>query len=558
MLQLPNVHVDKSVDGAKVSGGIQTGATYVDTTIAANNCSTCHSGDYDGWMQTPHAEAWPTLMNSGHASDSCKPCHSAGAGEPSIFPSTGLNVTTNLPTYLQNVTCQTCHGPASNHIAAPSDTTAKQENITMILSASLCGSCHNAGGNISSDHHPTYDEWQLSGHNTSAAIQAAVGSNPACLNCHDAWNEIQMLETNTTRTTVRSAGEDAPVTLEISCPVCHDPHGPGSGYAQLRVPVDQLCQKCHTQGDAAPGVAVHHPQAEVRNGSAGVVVGIPTSDFMPSVPCADCHMATNNAGLPNHTFMPNTAACVSCHSTGEFPDNATAQAYIDMIAARTNENLAVVSPLVTQAGSLVKQMAGNRSDVLTTYRGQYNVSLYDHDVVSNDMSSGNHNPGLTMALLNDSLAKANAVIANLTPPDKITGITATPSGSDKIVVSWTASTATDFAKYRIYVLTSSATNITSSTWVVEITDKATANYTVENQKAGTYYVYVTAVDSNGNEITNTVTGNAVTLQAKSTGLSAEILAGIIILIAAIVIVAAAVMMRRRKGEEPKEPEKKEE
>ncbi len=557
MLQLPNVHVDKSADGARVAGGIQAGATYVNTTDPSYNCSLCHSTEYNGWMQTPHAVAWPALMSSGHASNSCKPCHSAGAGQPSIFPTTGLNVTTNLPTYLQNVTCQTCHGPASNHINA-TDPASRQENITMILSSSLCGSCHNAGGNISSTHHPTYDEWQLSGHNTSAAIQAAVGSNPSCSNCHDAWNEIQMLETNTTRTTLRSAGEDAPLTLEISCPVCHDPHGPGSGYAQLRVPVDQLCQRCHNQQGAAPGKAVHHPQAEVRNGTAGIVVGIPTIDFMPSVPCADCHMATNNAGLPNHTFMPNTAACVSCHSTDQFPDNASAQAYIDMIAARTNENLTVVTPLVNQAGSLVKQMAGNRSDVLNTYRGQYNISVYDHDVVSNDLSSGNHNPGLTSALLNDSLAKANSVIANLTPPDKITGITVTASGSDKIVITWTATTATDFAKYRIYVLTSSATNITSSTSVVELTDKATVNYTLENQKAGTYYVYVTAVDTNGNEITNTVSGTAVTLQAKSAGLSTELLAGIIILIAAIVIVAAAVMMRRRKGEEPKEPENKEE
>lgn len=563
MLQLPSNHVEKSADGVRVSGGVQTGATYVNTTMPVNDCSGCHDTQWAGWSVTKHAWAWPDLLNTTHDAgygQVCEPCHATGAGVPSIYPATGYNVTTNGPTYLQNVTCQTCHGPGSNHIAASiSDPAAKRENISLVLNASLCGSCHNAGGNISSAHHPTYDEWQLSGHNTSAAIQAAVGSNPQCANCHDAWDAIQHIETGTYRTQLRLAGEDAPLTLQISCPVCHDPHSLGSANTQLRLPADQICQQCHNQQGAAPGKPVHHPQAEVRNNTAGYLTDRTGLTYMPGMACSKCHMAENNAGLPNHTFMPNPYACVTCHGAPDFPDNATAQAYIDLVAARTVSNITAVQPFVDNAAGLVTQMAGNRSDVLSTYRNEYNISTYNLATVVNDKSSGNHNPGLTMALMNDSLLRANAVIANLTPPDKVTGIGATASGSDKIEISWTASAATDFAKYRIYVLSSSKTNITSNTWVKELSDKATVNYTVEDLEAGTYYVYVTAVDTNGNEITNTVAGTAVILHAKEKGgISTEILAGIVILVAAIVILAAAVMMRKRKGQEPETPVKKEE
>jgi hypothetical protein len=157
-----------------------------------------------------------------------------------------------------------------------------------------------------------------------------------------------------------------------------------------------------------------------------------------------------------------------------------------------------------------------------------------------------------------------SVIANLTAPDKVSGVTVTAGeGGSAIVINWTASNATDFAKYRLYVLTTSTGNLTSVNWTHEINSASTTNYTVEGLDFDTYYVYVTAVDTNGNEITNPLTGKSVTLSEEEEepdggGISAEILAGIVILVAAIVILIAALMMRKKKGPEPAEPEKTEE
>jgi len=371
------------------------------------------------------------------------------------------------------------------------------------------------------------------------------------------------VQTGTYRTDLRLAGEDAPLTWEISCAVCHDPHSLGSAETQLRLPADQICQRCHTQQDAAPGKAVHHPQAEVRNNTAGYLTDRTGLEYMAGMACSKCHMAENNAGLPNHTFDPNPYACVTCHGSPEFPDNATANAYIGMIRARTVENITATQPLVDQAEALVEQMMGNRSDVLTTYRNVYNISVYNLDTITSDKSNGNHNPGLAVALLNDSLAKAKSVIGNLTPPERVSGVTVV-AGDDgvSIVITWSASNATDFAKYRLYVLSTSKTNLTADTWVHEVTTQATTTYTVENLAFGTYYVYVTAVDANGNEITNPLTSKSITLaeeeEPEGGGISAEILAGIVILAAAIVIVVAALLMRKRKGSEPAETQKKEE
>jgi predicted CXXCH cytochrome family protein len=439
----------------------------------------------------------------------------------------------------------------------------KQQNIALILNSSLCGSCHNAGGNISSNHHPTYDEWAISGHNSSG-LPSYVKSNANCSGCHDAWNAIQHLETGTLRTEFRLAGEDAPLTWEISCVVCHDPHSLGTANTQLRLPVDQLCQKCHTQEDAEPGQAVHHPQAEVRNNTAGYLVDRTGLTYMDGMACSECHMPINAAGLPNHTFDPNPWSCVTCHGAPDYPDNASALAYIGMIRSRTVENVTAIQPLVDQAEALVQQMSGNRSGVLSAYRNEFNISLFNIDTVIGDKSNGNHNPELVAALLNDSRARAISAIENLTPPDKITGVTVV-AGEDgvSIVITWTASSAADFAKYRLYVLSTSKTDIINDTWSLEVTDKATVTANVTGLSEGTYYVYVTAVDADGNEITNTLAGTSVVLEEEEEPedegwLTSEVLAGIAILAAIVVIVAAVLMMRKRKGSGPAETETKKE
>lgn len=482
-------------------------ATYVDM-YNDFNCSGCHEDNWNGWALTKHANAWPDLM-AGFNQSTCEPCHATGAGVPSIYPSTGYDPATDGPTYLQNVTCQACHGPASGHEDA-SGATEKRATIGLVTNSSLCGSCHYSTAGLSGEHHPTYNEWEVSGHNTSQRLPSYV-KRAECSNCHEAWNIIEYLESGVEKTVIRESGEDAPVTWEIACASCHDPHSMGAGGTQLRLPVEEICAACHNAGGAVPGTAPHHPMAEMRNNTAGAGIVRTGLEYMPDVVCADCHMGTNLAGLPNHTFRPNPSSCVACHDTLFLTDDS-AQAYIDMIASMTEVGIAGTEPLVDEASELIEQMRGNRtSENLATHAGQYDIAMFNLESVVSDSSEGNHNPRLAGALLDDAQLRAEGIITALTPPDKISGIRAYRLDNGSVMVEWNSSDAADFAKYRIYVMTSLKFNITTDTATVEVTNISTVSYILTGiDDDSVTYVYVTAVDANGNEITNTVLAATVT------------------------------------------------
>lgn len=546
LLQLPN----------NEAGPPPTTATYVpnDSCVVVG----CHDTVQATFVSTGHA--WAHMV-PGTNTSRCAPCHNVGLGKPTIYPTAGYTNTT-LPEYLQNVTCQACHGPGSLHEIAPFN--EKMQTIGLVMNASLCGSCHT--GAVGGTHHPTYNEWNLSGH-AEIGLPDYIKNNVQCGNCHEAWMAMKYLETGVFRTDYRVGSEDAPLTWEISCAVCHDPHSVGaSGVAQLRVDQNEICQRCHNAFGAnytsEPGTAPHHPMAEMRNNTAGYGVDRSQTSYMFGVSCFNCHMGIENAGLPNHTYDPNATACLVCHdSTGILPNLTSAelaQEVIDSIEERTDGRLTMGGPLLDDAVAAIQQMAGNRTGQnLTDWMTQYKIAKFNWDTVDLDLSMGNHNPGLARELLVDSMMRSNSTVANLTPPDKVTGIqvVVTDAADGQIKVSWTTSTASDFAKYRIYVLSSSKTNITDAAWRLQVTDKSTSSVTIDDLKASTYYVYVTAVDANGNEITNTVSPTAVTL--KSTGaISSETLTLIALLVIVIVVAAVVGVLLVRRGRNGKGPETK--
>ncbi len=538
MLQLPN----------NEAGPPPTTATYVDNA----DCAMCHSALNSSWSATPHAVAYPDLI-AGFNLPTCKPCHTTGAGVPEIFPATGYNVTTNLPAYLQNVTCQTCHGPGSLHIGAGSATEARA-SIGLIMNSSLCGSCHFSEEGLSGVHHPTYNEWEVSGHNESD-LPSYFKNNVACANCHEAWLAMKYLETGQTSTVMREPDEDAPITWEIACATCHDPHSTGQSGFQLRVPVDEICARCHNAGESNQvGMTPHHPMAEMRNDTAGYITDRTGLEYMPQVYCAQCHMGTTQAGLPNHTFMPNPTACLPCHnSTGLLPNITSAeqaQQMIDNVASDIQSRETAVSPALRNAEAAIKQMIGNRTtQSIADWERSYAIALFNNQTVVLDLSNGNHNPPLAKALLNDSLARAEEIVSHLTPPPKISGVAVVAENGD-LNVTWQASTASDFAKYKIYVLTTDENNVTADVATLEITDKSTVKAVISDLKAGkTYYVYVTAVDTDGNEITNGLA--SVSAKLPSSNLMTYGLIGGILAIVIIAIVAV-LLMRRKKGAAPSE------
>ena len=95
-----------------------------------------------------------------------------------------------------------------------------------------------------------------------------------------------------------------------------------------------------------------------------------------------------------------------------------------------------------------------------------------------------------------------SVVADTTPPESITGLTATDAHDGKIDLGWSPSTADDFYAYMIFVSESEITSVSGMEPAGKITDTGETSYQVSGLENGvTYYFAVTAIDENGNEDT---------------------------------------------------------
>jgi hypothetical protein len=182
--------------------------------VGADACMTCHSGQHEDWSATLHAGAMETLEASDHVEEFCIACHSVGFGEEGGYVD---RATTNS---LAGVQCENCHGAGKDHVdnvgnpdfLPPSD-----------LGSEVCGQCHTG------DHHPTFEQWEESGHahiDEGVAEDLLVGGfyTNTCGICHS--GEVF----------IRSAinGEEVPEDafaeateedlVSVSCVACHDPH----------------------------------------------------------------------------------------------------------------------------------------------------------------------------------------------------------------------------------------------------------------------------------------------------------------------------------------------
>jgi len=140
----------------------------------SNACKICHSAAYDAWQATRHAK-----LSFG---------------------------------------CETCHGPGSAHVAAPSP-----DSITVDRSAELCGRCHSrnngtvieaSGGLLKANQQ--YNEWRSSPH----------WSVSRCTTCHDPHYSPAADRTHAIKKTCRSCHPATRVFLgmqRLSCEQCHMP-----------------------------------------------------------------------------------------------------------------------------------------------------------------------------------------------------------------------------------------------------------------------------------------------------------------------------------------------
>lgn len=112
--------------------GVKPTAHYVGTA----SCRDCHPKAYQVWKNSGHAHAFETLVKKGSDADPhCIACHTVGFGKHSGYRRA---MTDNR---LLDVGCESCHGPASEHIARYKHGEANSFQFRP-LGPGDCKSCH--------------------------------------------------------------------------------------------------------------------------------------------------------------------------------------------------------------------------------------------------------------------------------------------------------------------------------------------------------------------------------------------------------------------------------
>lgn len=112
--------------------GVSATATYV----GSASCQSCHPQAHEIWQKSGHAKAFETLVKRGSDADPhCIKCHTVGFGQTSGYrrPS-GTDA-------LVDVGCESCHGPASEHLAKHLDGKPTAFKFRP-LGPGDCKSCH--------------------------------------------------------------------------------------------------------------------------------------------------------------------------------------------------------------------------------------------------------------------------------------------------------------------------------------------------------------------------------------------------------------------------------
>jgi len=143
------------------------GATYV----GSDKCEKCHANAYAVWKSSAHSHAYQTLEKASRPSlrqydAECVVCHVIGFGYQGGFG--GEKQTPNL----KDVRCESCHGPASLHVANPKNQAFREalnpwkaqpgedgaKRVGRIDQS--CQKCHDTDNDV----RWSFDKWKLIAH----------------------------------------------------------------------------------------------------------------------------------------------------------------------------------------------------------------------------------------------------------------------------------------------------------------------------------------------------------------------------------------------------------
>ena len=77
--------------------------------VGKNTCAACHYSKYRTWKHEKHAKGFDILPKKYRTDPECLVCHTTGFGEPTGYKDASTP-------QLAGITCETCHGPGSEHV----------------------------------------------------------------------------------------------------------------------------------------------------------------------------------------------------------------------------------------------------------------------------------------------------------------------------------------------------------------------------------------------------------------------------------------------------------
>lgn len=113
--------------------------------VPSTSCNQCHLAQFMKWVNSAHAHASNSLQTRGNEFEpSCLDCHGTGFKAASAANKVEL-------ARFQNVQCEQCHGPGSNHVAKPGKGYGRVADMK-----TACGTCHTSETSPGFDLHAAW------------------------------------------------------------------------------------------------------------------------------------------------------------------------------------------------------------------------------------------------------------------------------------------------------------------------------------------------------------------------------------------------------------------
>ncbi len=244
----------------------------------------------------------------------CADCHSTGLvkgydAQEQAFDTTWEEI---------NVSCEACHGPGSQHVAAARAGATDGSGLVTLLKRS--GRWTFADGATTAhliDAEPQASSAQIDACGRCHARRAPIapfehGDDMHGGDLHDAFS-VTLLEDplyypdGQIRDEVYVYGsflQSRMHTAGVACSDCHEPHS-----ARLRLEGNALCTQCHAGN--AYDVTEHHHHPVGGEGTACIDCHMPARDYMRVDPRRDHSFRVPRPDLSQQLATPN--ACTGCH-----------------------------------------------------------------------------------------------------------------------------------------------------------------------------------------------------------------------------------------------------